>query len=132
MAVGVAQLRIRHTRGNPNRVTRNLLQVFLLGTVANHQQFLAQVIAGFHGLVHVLVGQQTRNNQEVILPAHELFKTRNRLRRGFRVHRVRREENRNVLLTVHVLDALLNDAGVRHVNRRAVRCPVIPQHQRRT
>ena len=45
---------------------------------------------------------------------------------------MRREENRNVLLAVHVLDALLNHARVRHIHRRAVSRPVIPQHQCRT
>ena len=132
MTVGVAQLRVRYTRGNPNSVTRNLQQMFLLRTMTDHQQLLTQVIAGLHGLVHILIGQQTRDNQEVIIPTHELFQARNRFRRGLRIHRVRREEDRNVLLTVYVLDALLNDAGIRHVNRRAVRRPVIPQHQRRT
>ena len=132
MTVRVTKLRIRDTRSDTNSRASKGLQAFLLRAATDHQQLLTQLITRLNSLINILVGQQTRNNQEVIVRFGELFQTRNRLNRCGGIYRVRREENRNVLLSVDILDALLNHARIRYVHRRTVSRPVIPQHQCRT
>ena len=132
MPVRVTQLGVRNARNDTNSGACKRFKAFLFRAATNHQQLLTQLIAGFNSLINILVGQQARNDQEIIVRFGELFQARDRLNRCGGVYRVRREENRNVLLTVDILNTLLNDARIRHVHRRAVSSPVIPQHQCRT